>query len=150
MSETVDDLFARLKRVVSQVDAVPERVRAAARASETWVSIDAELAELVYDSVVDAELAGVRGTGAARQLTFETTGVSLDVEVSGEPRRLNGQLAPPQQADIEVRHPRGSVTVRSDAHGHFRVEALPRGPVSFACRTPGAGAPVTHTDWVVV
>jgi hypothetical protein len=149
MSDSADDLFARLKGVGRRVDAVPGHVVAAARASGSWHNIDAELAELVYDSLLDAELVGVRGGAATRQLTFETPGLSLEVEVAGEPSRLNGQISPAQETDIEVRHADGSFTVRTDVLGHFRIEPLPPGPVSFAYQATGS-KPTTHTDWVVL
>lgn len=150
MSDRADDLFARLKEVGRRVDAVPGHVIAAARASGSWQNIDAELAELVYDSLLEGELVGVRGGAGTRQLTFETPGLSLEVEVASDPSRVNGQISPPQEADIEVRHADGSLTVRTDALGHFRIEALPPGPVSFAYQTAGSGTPSTHTDWVVL
>jgi hypothetical protein len=144
-----DELLARLKAIAARVDPVPPHVLAAARASATWQTIDAELAMLVYDSVVDGELVGVRG-GGARQLTFESAEASLEVEVAAGPRRLNGQLVPPREADIEVRHPGGSFTVRSDVLGHFKVDILPAGPVSFGFQAGGPGSHATHTDWVLL
>ena len=150
MSDSADELFARLKALGRQVDRVPSDVVAAARATGTWQNIDAELAELVYDSLLEGELVGVRGGAATRQLTFETPGLSLEVEVATEPTRLNGQISPPQETDIEVRHADGSFTVRTDTLGHFRVETLPPGPVSFDCQTTGSERASTHTDWVVL
>lgn len=150
MSESADELFGRLKRVARRMDPVPREVVTAARASASWQNIDAELAELVYDSVLESDLAGVRGGAATRQLTFETTGLSLDVEVATDPARLNGQVSPPQETDIQVRHTGGSFTVRSDALGHFRIAALPAGPISFTCQPAGRGGAAAHTDWVVL
>jgi hypothetical protein len=144
-----DELLARLKAIAARVDPVPPHVLAAARASATWQTIDAELAMLVYDSVVDGELVGVRG-GGGRQLTFESPDASLEVEVATEPPQLNGQLVPPHEAEIEVRHAGGSFTVRSDQLGHFRVETLPAGPVSFGFQAGGPGTHPTHTDWVLL
>ena len=46
-------------------------VLAAARGSFTWRTIDAELAELAYDSALDTErLTAVRSADTARLLTF--------------------------------------------------------------------------------
>lgn len=137
----VDDL----KRVIGDADPVPPEVLAAAVASRAWRRVDAELAELVYDSVVDAVL--VRNRGGARQLTFEASGLTVEVEVG--PRTLDGQLVPPQPAQVELRHRHGTLTVSADRLGHFRVEHVPHGPVSLRCQPDAAGTP-TETAWVVI
>ncbi len=145
-----EELLSRLTLLAARLDPVPGHVVEAAKASRTWQTIDAELAELVYDSVQSDELAGVRGSGDARQLTFEAPGVTVEVEIGTVSRRLQGQLVPPQEADVEVRHPGGAVTVRSDELGHFSCEGVPRGPVSLRCRVAGRAGPTAHTDWVVL
>jgi hypothetical protein len=142
-----DELLARLKLLTAALDPVPRRVVDAGRASFGWQSIDAELAELVYDSVVDEELVGARG-GSARQLTFEAPGVTIELEVAPGTGRVNGQLVPPAEADVEVCHPHGTLSVRSDRLGHFRADGVPEGPISVRCRA--AAGQAAHTDWVVV
>ncbi len=144
-----DEVLARLKALAAALDPVPARVVEAARRSFTWQSIDSELAELVYDSVVDEELVGVRG-GGARQLTFEAPGVTVELEVASGSGRINGQLVPPTEADVEVRHPNGSQMVRCDRLGHFRADGVPSGPISVRCRTGGAAGRTAHTDWVIL
>jgi hypothetical protein len=149
--DAYDDLFAELKTIVTRMDPVPEPVRAAARGSAAWQTIDSELAELVYDSVVDDELVGMRGSGGSRQLTFHAPGLTVELEVDSSDRRLQGQIVPPREAEVEIRHPAGSTTVRSDALGHFGLDRLPAGPVSL--RWAGgdvAGGTGTTTDWVVL
>ncbi|MEA2502596.1 MAG: hypothetical protein QOD01_2707 [Actinomycetota bacterium] len=138
-------VFAELKRVIGDSDPVPDAVVEAALASRTWRRADAELAELVYDSVVDAAL--VRSSRGARQLTFEAPGLTVEVEVG--PSSLEGQLVPPQPGWVEVRHPQGRLTVDADRHGHFRVEAVLHGPVSLRCQPDLARSP-TVTSWVVL
>ncbi len=139
-----------LASVIATADPIPADVLMSLRSSLARRATGAEVAELVYDSVLESDLAGVRGGAATRQLTFETAGLSLDVEVATDPARLNGQVSPPQETDIQVRHTGGSFTVRSDALGHFRIAALPAGPISFACQPAGRGGPAAHTDWVVL
>ncbi len=143
-----DELLARLKVLAAALDPVPRRVVETARHSFAWHSIDEELAELIYDSVVDDELVGARG-GALRQLTFEAPGVTVELEVAPESGRITGQIVPPSEADVEIRHPGGSLEVRSDRLGHFRADGVPSGPISVRCHTGGAGA-AAHTDWVIV
>jgi hypothetical protein len=147
-------LIDELRRVVELVDPVPARVLDAARASFTWRTIDAELAELAYDSMLEASReALVRASGAGRVLTFDSPGVSVELEVTsvGSTRRLLGQLVPPQPAAIEIRHPAGMVTVDADALGRFSADGIPAGPVSLVCRlTDGAPPKTIATDWLVL
>ena len=138
-------VFADVKRVIGGSDPVPAHVVEAALASRTWRRVDAELAELVYDSVVDGAL--VRSSRGGRQLTFEATELTVEMEVG--PGSLEGQLVPPQPGQVEVRHSDGSLTVAADRHGHFRVEAVLHGPVSLRCQPDLASAP-TVTSWVVI
>jgi hypothetical protein len=146
-----DELIAELRRVAGLADPVPERVLHAARGSFAWRTIDAELAQLAYDSAVDADLAAVRGPGESRLLTFDAPEVSIELEVTetdGE-RRLEGQLVPPQPATVEIRHQGGSVTAEADELGRFSAAALARGPVSLVCRLHGQANAIV-TDWLVL
>lgn len=141
-------LLAELRAALDGLDPIPDRVRDAARDAFAWRTIDAELAALSYDSLLDdKELAGVRsGTDAARMLTFEAEDLTVEIEV--ERGRLIGQLVPPQRGDVEVRHATGSMTVQADEVGRFVAEPVPRGPFSLRCRTASATAIVT--DWIVL
>ena len=148
-----EQLIAELRRIAGLADPVPERVLNAARGSFAWRTIDAELAELAYDSALDAEAALVRSSGDRRLLTFEAPEVALTVElevveVAGE-RRLEGQLVPPQRATVEVRHQGGTVMAEADELGLFSAAGLEHGPVSLVFRLHDqAGAIVT--DWHVI
>jgi hypothetical protein len=141
--------LADVRAVLTELDPVPAEVVAAAKASLTWRTIDAELAELVDDSVL-APTAAIRGPGDSRLLTFEAPTVTVVVEVTdvGEERRILGQLVTPRQAQVDVRHSGGTWTVESDELGRFSVEAVPPGPVSFVCHTGPHQSVVT--SWVTV
>lgn len=141
--------LADIRAVFDEIDPVPPEVIAAAKASFTWRTIDAELAALIDDSAL-APTAGIRGPGGPRLLTFEAPTVTVVVEVSdiGDRRRILGQLVSPQEAQVEVRHADGSTTVDADDLGRFSVEAVPAGPVSFVCHI-GSGQSVV-TSWVTV
>jgi hypothetical protein len=143
-----EQLLVELRAALDGADPIPERVRAAARDAFAWRTIDAELAALSYDSLLDdKELAGVRsGADAARMLTFEAADLTVEIEV--ERGRLIGQLVPPQPGEVEVRHAGGSLTVQADEVGRFVAEPVPRGPFSLRCRTAAAIAIVT--DWIVL
>lgn len=146
------ELLSRLARMARRADPVPPDVIAAAMGSFTFRTIDAELAELVYDSAMEqVGLAGVRG-GGARQLTFEGPGLAVEVEVLGSGGRIVGQLVPPQPALVEVRHGGGSVTVRADELGRFHADVAVGSPMSLVCRADSSAGvrPPTETVWVVV
>jgi hypothetical protein len=119
-----------------------------------WRPVDADVAELAYDSVADRSLAvAVRGSEGIRLLTFEAQGLTVEVQVTalGTRRHMIGQLIPNRQARVMVRHQDGIATVDADRSGRFRVDDLPSGPGSLRCHLGGdqAGAPVV-TDWVML
>ncbi len=153
MSELVDedgDTLERLARLARLNDPVPADVVAAAKASYTFRTLDSELAELVYDSAMEAaQLVGVRG-GGARQLTFEAPGLAVETEIAAD-GRLVGQMVPPQAARVEIRHRGGSTVVQADELGRFHADGLEAGPMSLRCWVTGtAGVPPTETDWIVI
>ena len=151
--EADERLLGVLRTVVGAADPVPADVVEAAKGSLTWRSIDAELAELAYDSLLDdGLLVGTRAESAPRSLTFEAADVVVEVEVleAGAQRRLLGQLVPPRPADIEVRHSGGVIRVRADEVGRFTAAGVAPGPVSLRCTVAGSEAPPVETPWVVV
>lgn len=148
-----DLLLDALRVVVEQADPVPGEVVDAARATFTWRTIDAELAELAYDSLLDDDrLAGVRGDAAPRTLTFEGPSLIVELEVAddGGLRRLLGQLVPPGPAQVEVRHAGGLLRVPADEVGRFAASGVAPGPVSLRCIVQGADGPPLETAWVTV
>lgn len=150
MDESAADelLLTQLHSALDGLDPVPESVVDAARSAYAWRTIDAELAALSYDSLLDdEELAGVRSAGsAARMLTFESA--DLTVEVAVERGRVMGQLVPAQVGTVELRHPGGSTTEQADEVGRFSFDGVPRGPFSLRCTTADAATIVT--DWIVL
>lgn len=144
------DLTAALRRLLAQRDGPPPSVWRAAEAAWSWRTVDAELAELVHDSVVHAgDVRGADG-GDTRTVAFEVDdrGVELEIDTHGDRRRLVGQLLPPARGHVEIHAGGGeqSVTVDVDDRGRFQADDLPHGPMQLVCR-PDDGAPVT-TTWV--
>jgi hypothetical protein len=150
-----DELLGRLGEALLAVDPVPERVLAGARAAFTWRTIDAELAELVFDSAT--EPTGVRGgvEDTARQVTFQAPGVEIEVMVIDDgSRRIVGQLVPPAEVQIQL----VSVQVSSgdsvreattDRLGRFAFQGVEPGPVRLSV-LGDAGRHVVHTEWVLL
>lgn len=133
------DLLAELGRLLGPVDDPPPEALAAARAVFTWRTVDAELAALTYDSLLDLDAAEARSASVVtRTLTFESGSVivELEIEEGAGRRRLLGQLVPPRRARVEVRGPGRTVTVDADEMGRFTVVlGTTAGPVALTCRT---------------
>lgn len=146
-----DRLMAELAAAVEAGDPVPTAVIDAAKASYTWRTVDAELAELVFDSAFE-ELAGVRGgEETTRQVTFRAPGVEIEVAVLSEgARRIIGQLVPPQPAEIELRYGSDARTVQSDHLGRFTFHDVPVGPISLRCTFGDDESQVVQTDWMLL
>jgi hypothetical protein len=147
-------LEEELRELATRLDPVPDRLVQAAVDAYAWRTVDADLAELVFDSLADQdEAALVRGHQQERLLSFRARGLTIEVEVTaeGSSRRLIGQLMPPQRATVEIRHQGEAVTLAADDFGRFMAEALPPGLVSLRCG-PADGqerSPVV-TEWVPI
>ena len=132
-------LLAELGRLLRTLDGPPPEVVQAGKELYAWRTVDAELAELVYDSLLDDGPALVRSAGEPRILSFRAGRLTIEVEVDerAEGRRLVGQLVPPQVADLELRTGTGEAVAgtRTDAVGGFVLD-LPRlsGPLVVRCR----------------
>ncbi|GGS31619.1 hypothetical protein AB0E75_19315 [Streptomyces griseoviridis] len=136
-------LEEELRQAAGILDPVPAELDRLAVEAFALRDLDAGLAELTFDSLVDA--LPIRGeTDPARMLTFRAGEVSLDVEVSAE--GLFGQVMPPQPARIEVLsglRPARSLT--ADEMGRFTGETPPSGPFALRLR---AGGEVVVTEWL--
>ena len=130
-------LLGELRRIAAVIDPIPEALLHAGRESLTWLRVDAELAELLADSVVDDEvLAHVRSSGGVRAVRFETDGLTIELDILGEGahRTLVGQLVPAGTAEIEVQ----TSDARPDGRGG-RARPVPRRE-----RAGGTDAPPRH------
>jgi hypothetical protein len=147
------DLEEELRRAAVRLDGVPPPLFQAAVDSYTWRALDAELAELVFDSLVDSgRAAAVRGPQQARLLSFEANGLSIDVEVSGmgSTRTLIGQIVPPQPASVEVRQGDEITALDADELGRFRSGPLGSGPFRLGCSLGTDLARRVATEWVAI
>jgi hypothetical protein len=138
-----DLLEEELRRAAGILDPVPDALRQLAVDAFALHDLDARLAELTFDSLVDA--IPVRGaTDAPRMLTFHSGDVTLDVEVTA--RGLMGQVLPPQAATVEVLSgPQPGASLVADAMGRFASDVAPAGPFALRLR---AGGEVVVTEWL--
>lgn len=141
-------LLDQVRAALDEEDPVPTSVIEGARASLTWLTVDAELAALAEDSALTP--IGIRSQDASRVLTFEcSTGVIvIEVNATGDSRRLVGQTD--RTAHLTIRHAGGVTEVDTDEHGRFQVADIAAGPASLHCTfTDAPEAPVV-TSWVLV
>ncbi|MFJ9929567.1 hypothetical protein SAMN04490357_6621 [Streptomyces misionensis] len=136
-------LEEELRQAAAVLDPVPDALRQLAVDAYALHDLDAKIAELTFDSLVDA--LPVRGvTDAPRMLTFRAGPVTVDVEVTGD--GLMGQVMPPGSARIEVLGGPGAARpVPVDTLGRFTSEDPPSGPFALRLRT---GTEVIVTEWL--
>jgi hypothetical protein len=142
-----EELLAALRQALLARQAVPSGFVEAAQSAFAWHNIDAELAELTYDSVRDDEMAtSVRAEAASiRALTFSSAHLTIELEVTQE--SLLGQIVPTQTATVTVQPSAGNETlVQTDEIGCFSIRPIPSSPFRLHCRTV-AGVD-TLTGWI--
>lgn len=138
-----DDLLAGLRRAAAIVDPVPESVAAQARAAFATRRLDEELAELLLDSALAAN--AVRSDGDVRVLSFEASGVTVELQV--EANSVRGlAIGAGGQAVVETPEGRRSVPIGPD--GWFSVPDLPAGPTRVRVRAADGRRIVT--PWVTM
>ncbi|MBL1087357.1 hypothetical protein JK359_36330 [Streptomyces actinomycinicus] len=136
-------LEEELRQAAAVLDPVPAELLQSALEAFALHDLDARLAELTFDSLVDA--LPVRGVvDVSRMLTFRAGETTVDVEVT--PDGLIGQVLPPQPARIEVLGgPQSVRPVTADTLGRFTSETPPAGPFALRLST---GAEVIVTEWL--
>ncbi|HWU06420.1 MAG TPA: hypothetical protein VN520_08570 [Streptomyces sp.] len=139
-----DDLLDELGAAVRAAGTPTAAMSDAARVAFSWRTVDAELAALASDSLVD-EPAGVRGSSAGpRDLVFE--GRDSSVEVARDEDCLVGQLVPAGPGHVSLLRPGGEVDrTEVDEFGRFRFERSVTGPARLRCTTSSG---VVVTEWV--
>jgi hypothetical protein len=145
---TDDELLEALRRAVTAREAVPADFVAAAKQAFAWHNIDAELAQLTYDSrEADHALATRTEAASIRALTFTSGRLTIELEVAQD--SLVGQIVPAQPAVVTVLPRTGSeIVITADEIGCFSVEPIPAGQFRLRCRT-SAGVE-TMTGWITL
>ncbi|MDT0609033.1 hypothetical protein [Streptomyces lancefieldiae] len=136
-------LEEELRQAAAILDPVPAELRRIAVDAFALHDLDTRVAELTFDSLVDA--LPVRGEAdPPRMLTFRADEVTVDVEVTAD--GLIGQVLPPGPARIEVLSgPRAHARLTADDMGRFTGDAPPTGPFALRLRT---GREVVMTEWL--
>jgi hypothetical protein len=144
-----EELFSELRAALRVRQSVPPGFIEAGRNAYAWRDIDAELAQLTYDSASDrGVLAGVRSEPAAiRALTFASTQLTIELEVVDD--CLYGQVIPTLPGTIEVQAHTGTVAVSPvDDLGSFRVQPIPANPFRLSYRM--ADGTEVPTQWITL
>ena len=98
-----EKLADRVVKALHAQRAVPPEFIEAGKNAFAWHNIDAELAQLTYDSRTDADAMAVARseTASIRALTFTSAHLSIELEVADG--SLLGQVVPPQAGTLETR-----------------------------------------------
>jgi hypothetical protein len=144
-----EDILLALRDAVRARQEVPADFVTAGQSAFAWHNIDAELAQLTYDSQRDlADAAAVRTEAASiRALTFTSARLTIELEVTQD--ALVGQIVPAQTAVVKVRFRSGGETdVTADEIGCFTIEPIPIEQFRLECRT--ADGIQALTGWVAL
>jgi len=145
-----EELLAALGEAMRARREVPGWFVETGKNAYAWHNIDAELAQLTYDSESDTgrELAAaVRSeTASIRALTFTSPQLTLEVEVTGS--SLLGQIIPPRAGTVETHTTAGVTALPVDEIGSFAVEPIPASP--FRLRFRAAGGIDVLTGWITL
>jgi hypothetical protein len=144
-----DLLLAVLREAVRERRAVPPEFVAAGKNAFAWREVEAQFAQLTYDSSSDNELAvALRSeTASIRALVFTSARLSIELEVTDD--CLVGQIVPPRPGTIETQVREGDAVISPvDETGCFSVEPVPVGAFRLRCRTEDGTDVVT--GWVTL
>ena len=143
-----EELLAELREAIRARRAVPSWFVETGKSAYAWHNIDAELAQLTYDSQTDADrLAAVRSENASiRALTFTSAHLSIELEVAGD--SLLGQVIPPQAGTLEARTKAAATTSPVDEAGFFALEPIPASP--FMLRFRATDGAYVMTGWITL
>jgi hypothetical protein len=144
-----EEVLAALQQALRAQRAVPPEFIEAGKNAFAWHNIDAELAQLTYDSNEDQrEAAVVRSeTASIRALTFTSAHLTLELEVTGN--SLLGQLLPAREGQLEIHTRAGDITTTEvDEIGCFSVDPIPESPFRLRCHT--ADGTDVLTGWITI
>ena len=142
-------LLAALGEALKASEDVPSWFVETGKNAFAWHNIDAELAQLTYDSHEDRrEAAVVRSeTASVRSLTFTSAHLTVELEVAEN--SLLGQIIPPRGGTLEIHTKAGTIsTTEVDEIGCFAVDPIPDIPFRLRCRT--ADGTDVLTGWITI
>jgi hypothetical protein len=143
-----EELLAMLRKGLAEGDPVPSDVADFAMAAFTWRDIDAELAELDFDSADEDVPTGVRSSTTVRMMSFQAGQWMIDIEYDEAAGRLIGATTPPARYSVDLHTSGAKFTTESDDLGRFTADGIAPGPLGMVFRfTRGH---TVKTQWVVL
>ena len=146
-----EELLDALRQAFAARRAVPPEFVQAGQNAFAWHNIDADLAQLTYDSTDRTEeLVATRAQeeAAIRVLTFTCAQAGLQIELEVQEDALAGQILPMQSAVIELQTKTGTEQpISADEVGCFWISPIPSEDFRLRCR-PVAGNAEVVTVWV--
>jgi hypothetical protein len=148
MSERFDDdeLLDALEAAIEGAHPMPASAAELARGAWDARALDAEFAELVADSVADADQLAIRAVTGPRLLSFEGRGLAIELElepVGTTTHRVAGQLLPARSASVTLERGVETLRARADASGRFAFEPVGEGTVRLRVEDAGHRAVVS-------
>ena len=142
-----DQLLAALGEAVRVRQAVPDTFVEMGKGAYAWHHIDAELAQLTYDSGTDRIAALRSETASVRALSFASPHQSVELEVTED--CLLGWVIPSRAGTLEAQTGAGASTETTvDEIGCFAVDPIPASP--FRLRFRAADGTDVLTGWVTL
>jgi hypothetical protein len=144
-----EQLLDALREAMRARQAVPARFVEVAKGAYAWHNIDAELAQLTYDSSREHDwVAGIRSESASiRALTFTSPHLSIELEVTDD--ALIGQIIPAQEGTIEAQAQAYTTpAIPIDQIGCFAIDPIPASPFRLHVHTD-QGTDVV-TGWITL
>ena len=138
MRDIWDDerLLAALKEALEADEAVPPEFIELGKNAYAWHNIDAELAQLTYDSSREPQAGlSLRAEAASiRALTFTSAHLTIELEVSED--SVLGQVIPAQPGVVEIQGREGTTAaIEADDVGCFLIRPIPDSPFRLRFRT---------------
>jgi hypothetical protein len=131
-----EQLLAALREALEADEAVPPEFIELGKSAFAWHNIDAELAQLTYDSSHEPQAAmSLRAEAASiRALTFTSAHLTIELEVSED--SVLGQVIPAQAGMIEIQGREGTTaTIAADEVGCFLIRPIPDSPFRLRFHT---------------
>ena len=139
-----------LDDVLSEEEPIPPELIVAAQESYTWFDVDAELAELLFDSA-SGELALVRSDGERRLLVFGSAERAVQFETvrRGDRFDLVGFVTPGRAEEVRAQRSGGETVARAGDGGAFTLHDVAGGMVRLVVG-PADDASVLITPWFML
>ena len=140
-----ETLLKLIGQMVQCVDPIPPDAVRTAELFGDLHDLDAELANLTFDSYAEAAAVVVRaGADGRRVIVCESVGIRIDVELIDDGDVAIGQIDPGAGAEVVAEGLNSRRTTTCDQRGRFQM-SLPAGIVRFGVRY---GAASVVTPWI--